>query len=152
MINTHQHILSDEGILTSFSISKRITSEDFARVKKKLKNKNLSSEDFQQMLKQKIVDDLNQNIKKCSIPGLNLQHVLDEESEKKKMMELTYIATVLGKNIQEKTTDSFYKCFLINAIINVLGLTEEDFNEFHKRFSKYNDGEDSDEGYADSEG
>jgi hypothetical protein len=42
-------------------------------------------------------------------------------------------------------------CFIINAIVNLTGLEESDFEEFHRKFSKYKEEKGVDDGSDDDD-
>ncbi len=141
-MQTANHVLSKEGILTTFSIAKRITAKDIRKISQKLKRSksHANSEELQDLLKEKIIKDTQKNLDINKIPGLIIQGA-DDEEEKKRIMELTYFASMIAKKLSEKNIDKYYSCYIINAIVNMLGLTEENFNEFHKKFSKFKNGD-----------
>jgi len=56
------------------------------------------------------------------------------------MMELTHFASIISKKLSEKNIDKFYSCYIINTVVQMLSLTEKDFEDFHEKFSKYRDG------------
>jgi len=134
------HILSKEGILTSFSIAKKVTVKDMKKLCNKLKNSNVNDEKFQELLKESVIKKTKKSIDVQKIPGLILNGIFAENEEKKKIMELTYFASIIAKKLTEKKIDKYYSCYIINAIVNMLGLTEEDFEKFHKKFAKFKEG------------
>ncbi len=141
-MQTSNHILAKEGILTTFSIAKRVTAKDVTKLRKKIKGAKMDAEKLQQLLMSTIVKDTQKNLKLTQIPGLIIEGA-DDEEEKKRIMELTYFASMIAKKLSEKQIDKYYSCYIINAIVNKLQLTENDFNEFHKKFSKFkNEGND----------
>lgn len=142
MTHAANHILSKEGILTTFSIAKRVPLKELHRLQKKIKSEKGLGPKVQKLLREKMMKETKQAFLEKKIPGLMVpdQNVPDEE--KKIMMELTYFASVVAKKIDEKKIDKFHSCYIINAIVNILRLTESDFDEFHRKFSKYRDGSD----------
>lgn len=141
MIETTNHILSKEGILTTFSIAKRISKKDITKLRQKIKNNKLDALKFQDVLKKSVMEDTKKAILSKKIPGLIIPDKYISNEEKKLMMELTYFASIISKKINEKKIDKYHSCYIINAIVNMLGLTESDFDEFHRKFSKYRDGD-----------
>lgn len=134
-MQTSNHILAKEGILTTFSIAKKVTAKDVSKLRKKIKGAKMDAEKLQEMLASAIVKDTQKNLNLAKIPGLIIEGV-DDVEEKKRIMELTYFASMIAKKLSEKNIDKYYSCYIINAIVNMLGLTEDNFNEFHKKFSK----------------
>lgn len=143
MIETANHILSKEGILTTFSIAKRISKKDMQKLRQKIKSNKFDAIKFQEFIKKSIMEDTKRAILSKKIPGLIVTERNISNQEKEIIMELTYFASIISKKINEKKIDKYYSCFIINAIVNMLGLTEGDFDEFHRKFSKYKEGGDS---------
>lgn len=136
MIQTANHVLSKEGILTTFSIAKRVSLKSVKNLRKKAKKGNFNSKKFQDLLRKSIMKETQKALMDRKIPGLIFsgQNVSDEE--KKKMMELTYFASVIAKKVNEKKIDKYHACYIINAIVNMLGLDEKAFDDFHRKFSQ----------------
>ena len=139
MAHMVNHILSKEGILTTFSIAKRISIKDVQSLRKKIKGNRATEEKFKKLLKDRVIEETNKALVEQKIPGVTISGQSIPEDEKKKMMELTYFASIIAKKISEKKIDKFHSCYIINAIVNMLGLTESDFDDFHRKFSKYKD-------------
>ncbi len=145
MMQTTNHVLTKEGILTAFSIAKKISTKDFKKFREKLKNTNkFNSDKFQQLLRNTIIKETQKTIETQNIPGLILEGS-EELEEKKRIMELTYFASIIAKKLTDKKIDKYHNCYIINCIVNMLQLTEEDFDNFHKKFSKFRDGNENDE-------
>lgn len=139
MMQTTHHILAKEGILTTFSIAKKITAKDVKKLRDKIKTAKMDADKLNELLKISIIKDTQKDIESKKIPGLILEGMEDAE-EKKRIMELTYFASIISKKLSEKNIDKYHSCYIINAIVNMLGLTEENFDEFHKRFSDFKKG------------
>lgn len=139
-MNTSNHILIRDGILTSFNIAKRITDDDIQKLKEILNGNNVSSEIFDSMLHQMVLNDIKESLKDCQIPGVLIEKQKQEDEIKKKFMELTYLATQMAQKLKDKNLDDYYLCYTINALVNLLDLKEEDFNEFNRRFTKFKEG------------
>lgn len=136
MFETANHILSKEGILTTFSIAKRISQKDIAKLRLKIKSNKIDKKKFQELLRLRVLDETRKALISRKIPGIILPDHNIPDNEKKIMMELTYFASIIAKKINEKKLNKFYSCYIINAIVNMLGLDEEAFDDFHKKFSK----------------
>lgn len=134
------HILSKEGILTTFSIAKKVAKKDILNLQKRLVEAQSKNPKIKKLLAKRMIEETRKAFLDQKIPGLIIPGQNIPEEEKKKMMELTYFASVVAKKIGEKKIDKFHSCYIINAIVNMLGLTESDFDEFHRKFSKYKDG------------
>jgi len=143
-MQTANHILAKEGVLTTFSIAKKVSAKDVKKLREKMKTAKIDAEKLQELLKNTIIKETQSTLNSQKIPGLILDGIEDNE-EKKRIMELTYFSSVIAKKLSEKKIDKYHSCYIINAIVNMLGLTEEDFDEFHRKFSKFRDGEDGEE-------
>jgi hypothetical protein len=139
-MHTANHILAKEGILTTFSIAKRVTEKDVKKLRDKIKTAKMDADKLHELLKDSIIRDTQKDIENKKIPGLMIEGVEDNE-EKKRIMELTYFASMIAKKLSEKNIDKYHSCYIINAIVNLLGLTEDNFDDFHKKFSKFKNGE-----------
>jgi predicted TIM-barrel enzyme len=142
-MTTANHILSQEGILTTFSIAKKVTDKDIKKLHDKMKSSNIDVKKIEEFLKQSVIEDVATSMKKSQIPGLIVDgqsNGVDNSEEDKKIMELTYFSSLIAKKITEKKMDKYYACYVINALVNMLGLNDDDFEQFHKRFGKYKNG------------
>ncbi len=151
-MQTTNHILAKEGILTTFSIAKKVTAKDVKRLRDKIKTAKMDAEKVQELLRLSIIKNTQKDIETQKIPGLIVIGSEDTE-EKKRIMELTYFASMIAKKLSEKNIDKYHSCYIINAIVNMLGLTEDNFDEFHKKFSRFKNGDKKDSGdeYRDGE-
>lgn len=141
-MQTSNHILAKEGILVSFAIAKKITQKEIDHIKNKvLKNSSINKSDVETIIQNSIFSKKIQSEME-NIPGLLMENIIKEEENQKKMMELTYFSSLIAKKMKEKKINKFHSCYIINTIVNLLGLTEEDFDEFHDKFK--NEGTDSD--------
>ena len=143
-MTTTNHILAKEGILTTFSIAKKVTAKDVKKLRDKLKSVKIDADKLQELLRSTVIKETQQAIETKKIPGLIIDGV-EESEEKKRIMELTYFASVIAKKLSEKKIDKYHSCYIINAIVNMLGLIEEDFDEFHRKFSKFKEGNNGEE-------
>lgn len=143
------HILSKEGILTSFSIAKKVTVKDIKKLRDKLKNSKMDAKKFQESLRKAVINGAKESMDPHKIPGLLLDGIFAENEEKRKIMELTYFSSIIAKKLSEKKVDKYHSCYIINAIVNMLGLTEEDFDEFHKKFSRFREGKSGEDEQSD---
>ena len=139
MMHTTDHILAKEGILTTFSIAKKVTAKDVKKLREKIKTAKMDADKLHELLRMSIIENTQKDIETQKIPGLIIAGMEDTE-EKKRIMELTYFASMISKKLSEKNIDKYHSCYIINAIVNMLGLTEDNFDEFHKKFSKFKNG------------
>lgn len=139
------HILNQLGILTSFSVAKKITEEDIQKYFNKQKKSGKSEKQIGDMLHAQILTDIQNALLKNEIPGLissqeMAKHMGLDQSVVDKIPELNRLVMLLGQKLAEKKYDKMSLCYFINSLVNCLGLTERDFEKFHR-----NNREDADE-------
>jgi len=139
------------GIMSSFSVAKKVTEEEVHRYFSKQKRNGKSEEQIGKMLQEKILGEITTAIQKNEIPGLLKPEelALSMNANKnivEKMPELNKIIIVIAHKLSEKKYDKMSLCYFINSMVNVLGLSEEDFQKFHKQNVDDDDDDDDDEG------
>jgi hypothetical protein len=139
------------GVMSSFSVAKKVTDQDinkFFKIHKKLGEKNSKIE---KLLKERIIKDIEKAIMSNEIPGLlSTQELSDEMGvDKDVVLNIPYInklIVVIVHKLVEKKYDKTSLCYFINGLVNVLGLTEEDFEKINPEDKDNEDGdEDGDE-------
>lgn len=148
-MNSPIHILNQLGILSSFSIAKKITEEDINKYYSKHKKLGKNNSQIGKMLSNKIMDDIQKAIKTNKIPGIVSEEELMESvgvdpSVIKNIPDLNKIITVVSEKLSEKNYDKMSLCYFINSLVNILNLTEEDFTDFHKQNGDDDDDESND--------
>jgi hypothetical protein len=135
-MNNYNHILSKMGILKTFSISKKIFDADIKMLKtkySKLKIKNKMS--FNDFVKMEIFEQMNEDFEKNRVPGLIVNDCNAGNINHEIMVDLTQFSSLVAKKLIDKKLNKLYHCFVINSLVNILGLTEKDFDNFHKKIS-----------------
>jgi len=146
-----KHILSDEGILTSFSIAKKIDNKEFKKIKQKAKKIGMSDAEIMNKINDTVVSQTKKSVENNEIPGLiwgknrGPKQKGNNTNSDKKAIELTYLASLLAKKISEKDLSKYDSCYLINAIVNILNLHDKDFDEFYDKFSSSQDNSEENE-------
>lgn len=139
-MNNPAHLLSSLGVLASFSISKKVTKEDIDKITRKVKK--LVREDdpvkFKKMLMESIIDNVKKTVENGPPPGL----IFPKQSRKKQKldkfyMELSAVANIVANKFIEQGFSKFQVCFIINAIVNILGINESDFEKFNAKYAEY---------------
>jgi predicted nucleic acid-binding protein len=140
------HILAQEGILASFSIAKKVTIKDIKQLRTRLNKNSISQLELNNLVKQTVINETQVAIEKQTVPGLiAAETMVSNFEEKKRLMELTYFASIVAKKLTEKKSNKYHLCFVVNALVNMLSLREEDFDEFHRKFSEFQEGESDNE-------
>lgn len=154
MNNKPEHLLTQMGVLTSFSVAKKITEDDIKNLLRKEKKNSNSNGNIPDLIKGKIMNEIKDALMNGKIPGL----ITPADSAgipkelQSKFDELNKFIMVVAHKILEKKMDKFSMCYVINTMVNVLGLSEKDFEEFHKKvFEKNSDADDYDEDEEDDE-
>lgn len=136
------HLISSLGILTSFSIAKKINKEEVSKESRRLKRifKESDPEKFKKLLMDALIEKAKKSVEEETPPGLIFPKKHPKKDELDKFyLELSAISQALTNKFTEQNLSKHQVCFILNAVINLLELTEEDFLKFHKKFQKYKD-------------
>lgn len=152
MSNQAIHILSQMGVMTSFSVSKRIDENELKKFCSKMKNKGLRKSDAYKIFQEKLASEIHQSIEENKVPGLvNASEVCKENEAENKILkkhpEINRIIVAVASKLIEKNCDKTTLCYFINSLVNMLNLTEDDFDKFHRENSDEDGGEN---GYKDA--
>ncbi len=156
MENPHPiHILNQLGVITSFSVAKKVTEEDIRKIFSRYKRAGKSDAEIDQIIKEKILGEIEEAITSQKIPGLLSPEELATELGVSKsiitnMPEMNRLLMVISNKLLEKKYDRMSLCYFINSLVNCLGLSESDFEKFHRQNSPEESGDGSDEDDGDS--
>jgi hypothetical protein len=142
MSQSPKHLILELGVLKSISIGKRSSPDKIRSYKEKIKKIAKSKKEEEELLRKAIQKDVEKMIDPSKIPGI----ILDISSQKrqiaeKRLIDLTYFASIVSKKAIEKNLKKFDLCYLINSLVNMLELDENDFEKFRKKFNKFKTGE-----------
>ena len=142
------HILNQTGVMSSFSVAKRISEREINRYYVRQRKTGKKDPEIGRMLKQKILGDIQTAFTNNEIPGLLTPEELAEslgldKNIIKNMPELNRLIAAILHKLTEKNYDKMSMCYFINAIVNTLDLSEEDFNKFHEQSGGGEDGDES---------
>lgn len=143
------HILNQMGVITAFSVAKKVTENDINKMMVKGKKAGKSDSEIEKMIKEKILNEIQNAIIKQQIPGLLSPQDIAREMGMSKtivdnMPELNRLIMVIAHKLSEKKYDKMSLCYLINSLVNLLGLQEKDFEQFHRQNHKDSDDDDDD--------
>jgi len=138
------HILTKEGILASFSVSKQITEEEINGMMKDAKNKTKDEDEILELLKTNIMKEIVEATQTGVLPGIILENVKNQLLPVKSLESLNRMVEVLSTKMKQKKFDKLSLCYFINYLVGSLNLKEEDFEEFHRRIKEVR-GDDDDE-------
>lgn len=141
------HILNQMGVLTSFSVAKKVSEDDINKYFSKFKRKGKSQSQLGDMLKQKILVEIQEAYENNKIPGIISQQEIAkemgiDENIIKNMPELNRLITVITQKMVEKKYDKMSLCYFINGLVRTFELTEDDFNDFHEKNNPDDDEDD----------
>lgn len=143
------HILTQMGVLTSFSVAKKVTEGDITEFFKRHKKTGKTEEEIGILLREKIFEEIREALVNKKIPGLltSVDIISSQASEKmdKNLIELNKLIMVVANKLIEKKYDKMSLCYFINSLVNALGLTEKDFENFHRKMSSQSDDGDDNE-------
>jgi hypothetical protein len=147
-MNQPIHILNQMGIMTSFSVAKKVTEEEMKKYFSNGKKKGLTDKQIGEMFRDKILKDIETALDNQKIPGLLAPIDMAKGLNKKvteNMPELNRLIMVIAHKMAEKKYDKMSLCYFINSLVNLLGLSESDFDKFHGNNSETDRDDDDDD-------
>lgn len=158
-----EHLLSKHGVMTSFSIAKKLNDESIRQMTDKIKSVAKNKIDFNVKLKAEIENDTTNSILNGTIPGLiidgivkahktpvtdsNKKPQLIYDVDKAKLAQLFAIASFFSKEVLNNKLTKNDICFTIFTILNFLEIDDEDFKRFHDSLDKSKESDENDEDY-----
>ena len=135
------------GIMASFSVAKKINESEVRAYFDKQKKSGKKDEEIGTLLQNKIIKEIADAISKDKVPGLiSVEEIAKQHGISKKvvsnMPELNRLIMIITHKISEKNYDKMSLCYFINSLVNLLSLTEEDFEKFHAENSDDDDDDD----------
>jgi hypothetical protein len=141
------HILNQMGVIISFAVAKKISEEEITQFFAKGKKQGKSIKELNDIIRNKVVGEIEDAVINRKIPGLLSSEELAKEMGIQKhiianMPELNRLIMLVGHKLAEKKYDKMSLCYFINSLVNLLGLTEKDFEAFHRKNNGKYEGED----------
>jgi len=137
------HILNKLGILSSFSVARRLSEKDIQKYFIKHAKKGKTTEEIHKMFIQKIENDILTALENGTIPGTLRKDGLNISSMSDKLPAINKLVIFIAHRIMGMNFNKMTMCYIINTLVNLLNLTDEDFENFHKENN--DDGDDEDE-------
>jgi len=140
------HLLSTMGVLHSFSIARKIDSVELKKITNKVKRKykETNPKKLQNLITKELVENTSKYIQNEIPPGLVIPpRNLEREKEAMVYNQLSIIANQITDAFKKDKFSKHDLCFMITAMVNILKLSEEDFEKFHDIFNKFISGEDN---------
>lgn len=142
-MQSYTHILQKTGILKTFTVAKIVKKKDIDDLKALIKSVASDETEYKKMLAEEIAKMTNMHDNKNPIPGI----IYSADASRKTLM--LGITKKFSKAVKDQKFDTKELAFLVSAIINELGLTQEDFqnlkNELEAEAEEYDDGDGDDE-------
>lgn len=139
-MEVYTHILQKTGILKNFTVAKVVKKQDIEDLKSLIKSVASDDAEYKQMLAEELAKISNMHDKNNPIPG-----IIYSPSEMEKRKALFTITTKFSENVKKQDFDKKELAFLISAIINELGLTQEDFQNLKEELEDEEDDEEDGE-------
>lgn len=148
---SEKHILLEAGILSEFTIARKLPDASVKKIKEKAKRKIRDGIKIEQgdIVTDSFRKDTDKMLKKTPIPGVpstnsssrETKSLMAEEKRLHKKYDIYLQACLLfaGK-LRARKIDKFFLCFIINTLIALFELTEEDFTDFTDKYEKDIDG------------
>ena len=134
------HILNQMGVITSFSVAKKVEEDDITKFFAKGRKAGKSVEEMNTLLRDRVLSEIQDAVENRKIPGLLAPEELAKEMGVQQHIinnipELNRLIMIVGHKLAEKKYDRMSLCYFINSLVNLLGLTESDFEKFHRKNS-----------------
>jgi len=139
------HILAKSGILASFSISKKVTEQEIDSMLQSAKNKGKNEAEVAEIVKAKIMKEIIDATQKGTLPGIIIENFKNPVIPIQSIESLNRMVMVVSQKMKDKKFDKMSLCYFVNYLVGSLGLTEEDFEEFHRRIKESQDENEDDD-------
>jgi hypothetical protein len=135
-----KHLISEKGILVNFTVAKKIPSKKIESLQNKVKKTLKEGDDLEELLKKEISKQTQKTLNVNDIPGIivnnhkknDLEYSNGIFADESRVMLLNFF----GMNLAKKMINQKFKkdeiCFIMLTILGTLGLTDQDFKDFHK--------------------
>lgn len=149
-------------ILDTFNISKKVSNTDITKLKNKMIGDCSTRFELQELLKEELINETDKYLQTHYIPGLltpnkgpnrpNNQSSRPTQKPKKrinvkseKFVRVKFNAENLAKTLNENKLDKEEMLFFVISLVNMLELSEDDFDTFHKKMESDDDFEEMDD-------
>jgi hypothetical protein len=138
----YNHLIAKHGVLSAFSIAKKVSPSDIKKITDKIKKKFecTSQEEFNKLIQNEIVKSTKYTVNRESIPGIiyekNLNNKPEFTMDNKKTIGLGILSSEIAKKLSQNKYSKDEICYLILNLLGILGLTDDDFRNFHKKYNK----------------
>lgn len=141
------HVLQKAGVLKNFTVAKIVKKQDIEDLKALIKSVTSSDKEYNQMLSEEMKKISDMHDENNPIPGIIYS---PDQSKNKKL--IVAIVTKFSQSVKKQKLSTREMAFLVSAIINELGLTQEDFINLKNELEDANQDDDEDEDDEDNNG
>jgi hypothetical protein len=134
------HVLQKAGVLKNFTVAKIVKKQDIEDLKALIKSVTSSDKEYNQMLDEEMKKISDMHDENNPIPGIIYP---PDQSKNKKL--IVAIVTKFSQNVKKQNLSTREMAFLVSAIINELGLTQEDFINLKNELEDANQDDDEDD-------
>ena len=148
MNKTHfSHVLQKAGVLKNFTVAKVVKKQDIEDLKALIKSVTSSDKEYKQMLDEEMKKISDMHDENNPIPGIIYP---PDQSKNKKL--IVAIVKKFSQSVKKQNLSTREMAFLISAIINELGLTQEDFINLKRELEDANQDDEDEEDDEDDNG
>jgi hypothetical protein len=147
MNQSFTHVLQKTGVLKTFTVAKVVNKEDIDELKSLIQSVAEDEAEYEKLLDEELKKLSNMHDSKNPIPGIIYT---DSDSDRQKIM--FGIAKKFNKSIKRYDFSPIELAFLVTAIINELGLSQEDFESLRAEMEDTDDDDDDDDDEDEDDG
>ena len=139
------------GVITSFAVAKKVSEEELTKFFNKGKKEGKTVAELNDIIRKKVIAEIEAAVLSRKVPGLLSTEELAKEMGIKEsiitdMPELNRLIMIVGHKLAEKKYETMSLCYFINSLVNLLGLSENDFEKFHRQNNPDENDEEDDDG------
>lgn len=148
------HLIAKHGVLTSFSIARKVSKKDIKQISDKIKKQCKNRTEFNELLQKEVLKTTKYSMNQDLIPGLilpenNKETVRKELADEKKMLQLNYMANAVAKKLTDNKLSKDEICYIILNLLSAIGVNDQDFKNFNEKYGdpdeNIDDGDDEDD-------
>lgn len=140
------HLLAKHGVMASFSIARKISRDKLKKLTDRLKKKSKNQLDLNELINKEIINTTQTSIENNLIPGIistlngstsNNEQIPQKKiaMDEKKLIKFNYLAGTISKRFIDLKLSKDEICYILLYILSVIGLTDEDFRNFHRKYN-----------------
>ena len=157
-MKTFNHLIAKHGVLISFSIAKKLNRDNIKSISDEINKLGGDKKTRSQLLQEEIKRNTMDSLKLADVPGLIMSkgEIIREKfiensfmKDDKTVISLMILANLLSKKILDKKAPKEQMCFILISLINSLGLSDNDFKNFHQKHNPNFMGDDNDDDFDD---